>query len=105
VLVLRLSGRVGALAAENHTAAGRLGRDGLGGTLALELLCHRQSLVVLERRGVALDVILMSAQPIDHLLVGEAQVLRELVDALLRHPVVTSLPKFAFPLGARGLAL
>jgi hypothetical protein len=87
VLVFMLGGGVGALAAQHDSAAGRLGRRGLGGLLALELLDHRLGLVILERRGVALDVVFVSVQPLDHLLVGEAEILRKLVDALLRHPV------------------
>src|SRR2546428_16238 len=77
--------RVGLLAAKHDTAGRQLGCRGLGRVLAPELLRHRLGLIVLQRRGVALDVVFVRLEPIDHLLVGEAEVLRELVHALLRH--------------------
>jgi len=91
VLVFR--GGIRLLPAQHHAAAGELGRLYFGALLPLELLDHRKGLVVLERGRVALDVVLVSAQPIDHLLVGEAEVLRELVHALLRHPVLNPFQK------------
>src|SRR6267143_1251252 len=91
--VLVFCGGVRLLPAQHYAAAGRLGRLYLRAFLPLELLHYRKSLVVLERGRVTLDVVLVSAQPVDHLLVGEAEVLRELVHALLRHPVLNPFQK------------
>src|SRR5207244_12285759 len=51
--------RVGLLAAQHDAAGRRLGCRGPGGALAAEFLRHRQGLIVLQRGGVALDVVFM----------------------------------------------
>ena len=94
---------VGLLAAKHDPAGRRLWHHGLGRSLAEELLRHRLGLIVLQRRGVALDVVFVRLEPIDHLLVGEAEVLRELVHALLRHRF-PCLPCRGPPGGLRGPA-
>jgi hypothetical protein len=98
---------IGLLAAEDDTARGGLQRDGLRRALSRDPLEHSLGLIVLERRGVALYVVLMRTEPVDHLLVGEPQVLRELVDALLRHPSPSANSPFGPPRRAcqKGLPL
>src|SRR5437016_2519339 len=95
--VLVFGGRVSLLAPEDHAAPGRLGCLDLGSLLAPELLDDRERLIVLERGRVALHIVLVRAQPIDHLLVGETEILRELVDALLRHPLLSPFQKSPAP--------
>jgi len=84
-LAIRTEG-VGLLAPEHDAAGGRLGSSRLRHPLPRHALHHGLGLVVLERGGVALHVVFVGTEPVHHLLVGEAQVLRELIDALLRHP-------------------
>ena len=95
--MLMLGGGVRLLAAKHDAAAGRLRRFRPGRLLAPELLDDRERLIVLERGRVALHIVLVGAQPIDHLLVGETEILRELVDALLRHPLWSPFQKTSLP--------